>query len=123
MVYFFLQPAVEEELAECANARFWREEDQFYLQKQVFLPEKNSTNTGDWVARLRYREPLIIKLPESVLGIKKWECEVVSNSNVATFIKEFVVKLPEGEQLNFEPGGYIQIDVPKVPDDFQGFHY
>jgi Na+-transporting NADH:ubiquinone oxidoreductase subunit NqrF len=47
------------------------------------------------------------------MGIRKWECEVVSNNNVATFIKEFVVRLPEGEILNFKSGGYIQIDVPK----------
>ena len=53
-----------------------------------------------------------IAVPASVLSIKKWECEVVSNHNVATFIKEFVVKLPEGEDLNFRSGGYIQIDVP-----------
>ncbi|MDP3462489.1 MAG: NADH:ubiquinone reductase (Na(+)-transporting) subunit F, partial [Bacteroidales bacterium] len=50
--------------------------------------------------------------------IKKWECEVVSNHNVATFIKEFVVKLPEGEHLDFLSGGYIQIDVPKIEVDF-----
>jgi Na+-transporting NADH:ubiquinone oxidoreductase subunit F len=71
--------------------------------------------------QVKIREPLTIKLPESVLGIKKWECEVVSNRNVATFIKEFVVKLPEGEQLNFEPGGYIQIDVPKYQTTFRDF--
>ena len=52
------------------------------------------------------------------MGIKKWECEVVSNRNVATFIKEFVVKLPAGEKLNFRSGGYIQIDVPKIDVDF-----
>jgi Na+-transporting NADH:ubiquinone oxidoreductase subunit F len=56
-----------------------------------------------------------------VMGIRKWECEVVSNHNVATFIKEFVVKLPEGEELNFEPGGYIQIDVPKYESSFSDF--
>ena len=71
--------------------------------------------------QVKIREPLTIKLPESVLGIKKWECEVVSNRNVATFIKEFVVKLPDGEELNFEPGGYIQVDVPKYHTDFKDF--
>jgi Na+-transporting NADH:ubiquinone oxidoreductase subunit F len=59
-----------------------------------------------------------IHVPEEVLGIKKWECEVVSNRNLATFIKEFKVKLPEGEQLHFRSGGYIQIDVPKCEVDF-----
>ncbi|MFW5978789.1 MAG: NADH:ubiquinone reductase (Na(+)-transporting) subunit F, partial [Bacteroidia bacterium] len=53
-----------------------------------------------------------------VMEIKKWECEVISNRNVATFIKEFVVQLPEGETLDFKPGGYIQLDVPKIEVDF-----
>jgi Na+-transporting NADH:ubiquinone oxidoreductase subunit F len=47
-----------------------------------------------------------------VFGIRKWECTVASNENVATFIKEFVVNLPKGEIIHFESGGYIQIDVP-----------
>jgi Na+-transporting NADH:ubiquinone oxidoreductase subunit F len=63
--------------------------------------------------QVKVREDLEIKVPESVLGVKKWECEVVSNKNVATFIKEFVVRLPQGEHLNFVSGGYIQIDIPK----------
>jgi Na+-transporting NADH:ubiquinone oxidoreductase subunit F len=54
-----------------------------------------------------------------VFGIKKWECEVVSNRNVATFIKEFVVKLPAGERLDFKSGGYIQIDVPATEVDYK----
>jgi len=63
--------------------------------------------------QVKVRQDLKIRVPEEVLGIKKWDCEVVSNRNVATFIKEFVVKLPEDEKLNFKSGGYIQIDVPK----------
>ncbi len=67
--------------------------------------------------QVKVKEDMDIGVPEEVFGIKKWECEVVSNRNVATFIKEFVVKLPEGENLEFNSGGYIQIDVPacKVP--------
>ena len=60
-----------------------------------------------------------IEIPEEVFGVKKWECEVVSNYNVASFIKEFVVRLPEGETLDFEAGGYIQIDVPETEVDFK----
>jgi Na+-transporting NADH:ubiquinone oxidoreductase subunit F len=71
--------------------------------------------------QVKIRENLTIKVPESVLGIKKWECEVVSNRNVATFIKEFVVKLPDGEALDFLPGGYVQIDVPKYETSFRDF--
>ena len=63
--------------------------------------------------QVKVKDNLKIHVSEAVLGVKKWECEVVSNHNVATFIKEFVVKLPAGENLNFRSGGYIQIDVPK----------
>ncbi|NDV58538.1 NADH:ubiquinone reductase (Na(+)-transporting) subunit F [Bacteroides sp. 519] len=63
--------------------------------------------------QVKVKQDMDIKIPESVLGVKKWECEVVSNRNVATFIKEFVVRLPKGEHLNFTSGGYIQIDIPK----------
>lgn len=69
--------------------------------------------------QVKVREDMKIKVPEHVLGVKKWECEVVSNRNVATYIKEFVVKLPAGETLNFKSGGYIQIDVPAINVDFK----
>jgi Na+-transporting NADH:ubiquinone oxidoreductase subunit F len=65
------------------------------------------------------RNDLKIRVSHEVFGIKKWECEVVSNNNVATFIKEFVVKLPDGEHLDFRSGGYIQIDVPKCEVDYK----
>ena len=68
--------------------------------------------------QVKVKNDLEIKIPQSILGIKKWECEVVSNNNVASFIKEFVVRLPEGETLNFQPGSYIQIDVPKYDIKF-----
>lgn len=60
-----------------------------------------------------------IQIPAEIFGIKKWECTVVSNGNVATFIKEFVVKLPEGETMDFRSGGYVQIDVPAITVDFK----
>ncbi len=78
-----------------------------------FFTRKEQNEYWRLGCQVKVRNDLTIKLPEAILGIKKWECEVVSNRNVATFIKEFVVKLPEGESLDFEPGGYIQIDVPK----------
>ena len=62
--------------------------------------------------QVKVKNDMSIAIPPEVFGVRKWECEVVSNKNVATFIKEFVVKLPEGENLNFRAGGYIQIDVP-----------
>jgi len=66
----------------------------------------------------KIRTDMTIHIPEEIMGVKKWECEVVSNRNVATFIKEFKVKLPEGEHLEFKSGGYVQIDVPQVEVDF-----
>ena len=63
--------------------------------------------------QVKVREDLKIQINPQIFGIKKYECTVLSNRNVATFIKEFVVKLPEGEHLDFLSGGYIQIDVPK----------
>ena len=71
--------------------------------------------------QVKVKNDMSIKIDESILGVKKWECEVVSNNNVATFIKEFVVKLPEGEHLNFVSGGYIQIDVPQYDIKFSDF--
>ncbi len=68
--------------------------------------------------QVKVKNNLKIRIPEEIFGIKKWETEVVSNYNVATFIKEFVVKLPAGESLHFESGGYIQIDVPAIEVDF-----
>ena len=69
--------------------------------------------------QVKVKNDMRIEIPEEIFGIKKWECEVVSNYNVASFIKEFVVKLPEGEHLEFEAGGYIQVDVPPVVCDFK----
>lgn len=69
--------------------------------------------------QVRVKQDLDIEIDASALSVQKWECEVVSNHNVATFIKEFVVKLPEGEHLNFKPGGYIQIDVPEITIDYK----
>lgn len=69
--------------------------------------------------QVKVKQDMKIRVPEEIFGIKKWECEVVSNYNVATFIKEFVVKLPEDEFLNFQSGGYIQIDVPPVEVEYK----
>jgi len=71
--------------------------------------------------QVKVKQDMRIEIPEEIFGIKKWECEVVSNYNVSTFIKEFVVKLPEGEVLDFQSGGYIQIDVPPIEVDFKNF--
>lgn len=77
-----------------------------------FFTRKQQADHWRLGCQVKVRDNLKIALPEAILGIKKMECEVVSNRNVSTFIKEFVVKLPEGENLNFKNGGYIQIDIP-----------
>ncbi|MCB0539449.1 MAG: NADH:ubiquinone reductase (Na(+)-transporting) subunit F, partial [Bacteroidetes bacterium] len=69
--------------------------------------------------QVKVKNDMTVEVPEEVFGVKKWECTVNSNYNVATFIKEFDVQLPEGEILEFEAGGYIQIDVPKITVDFK----
>jgi Na+-transporting NADH:ubiquinone oxidoreductase subunit F len=84
-----------------------------------YFTRKEQQNNWRLGCQVKIRSDMVIKVPEEVMGIKKWECEVVSNRNVATFIKEFVVKLPEGETLDFRSGGYIQIDVPKYECDFK----
>ena len=71
--------------------------------------------------QVKVKNDMKIHIDEEIFGIQKWETEVVSNYNVATFIKEFYVKLPEGETCDFEAGGYIQIDVPKTTVDYKDF--
>ena len=78
-----------------------------------FISRKMAKDHWRLGCQVKVKENLKIHVPEAVLGVKKWECEVISNRNISTFIKEFVVKLPEGENLNFRSGGYIQIDIPK----------
>lgn len=63
--------------------------------------------------QVKVKEDLDIRIPEEVFGVQEWECEVISNKNVASFIKEFVVKLPEGEHMDFKAGSYAQIKIPK----------
>lgn len=68
--------------------------------------------------QVKVKEDMKIIVPESVLDVKEWECEVISNKNVATFIKEFIVALPPGEHMNFIPGSYAQIKIPPYTMDY-----
>jgi len=87
--------------------------------EQGYFTRKEQQNHWRLGCQVKVRGDLKIGIPKEIFGIKKWECEVVSNRNVATFIKEFIVRLPEGEILDFQSGGYIQIDVPKCEVDFK----
>lgn len=86
-----------------------------------FFSYKQQHDNWRLACQVKVKENIEMHIPEEVLGIKKWECEVVSNRNISTFLKEFVVKLPEGENLKFKSGGYIQIDVPAIDVDFKTF--
>ncbi len=68
--------------------------------------------------QVKVKEDITMKVDEAVLGVKEWECEVISNKNVATFIKEFKVQLPPGEHMHFEPGSYAQIIIPEYDIDY-----
>lgn len=71
--------------------------------------------------QVKVKENLKIKVPESVLGVKEYECTVISNKNVATFIKEFKVQLPEGAHMDFIPGSYAQIKIPTFTVNYNDF--
>ena len=68
--------------------------------------------------QVKVKENMNITVDDSVLEIKEWECEVLSNNNVASFIKEFIVALPPGEHMNFVPGSYAQIRIPTYEMDY-----
>ncbi|MCH5219094.1 MAG: NADH:ubiquinone reductase (Na(+)-transporting) subunit F [Muribaculaceae bacterium] len=68
--------------------------------------------------QVKVKEDLEITLPPSIMNIKEWDCEVISNRNVATFMKEFIVALPPGEHMDFVPGSYAQIRIPAYDIDY-----
>ncbi|MEM6741137.1 MAG: NADH:ubiquinone reductase (Na(+)-transporting) subunit F [Pseudomonadota bacterium] len=83
---------------------------------------KREAACGDRLScQVAVKQNMQIEVPEEVFGVKKWECEVVSNDNVATFIKALVLKLPEGESVDFRAGGYIQIEAPAHHLNYEEF--
>ena len=89
--------------------------------EKTHISRKDAQDNWRLACQVKVRNDLDIKVKDEVLSIKKWECTVKSNDNVATFIKELIVELPEGENLDFQSGGYIQIDIPKYEVDFNNF--
>ena len=83
----------------------------FFSRKQI----QNNWRLG---CQVKVKEDLKIQISESALGVKEWECTVISNKNVASFIKEFKVQLPPGEHMNFVPGSYAQIKIPVYDIDY-----
>ena len=92
---------------------------------EVLPTETNHLNRKDvqekkrLACQVKVKENMEIKVPEAVFGVKKWECTVASNENVSTYIKEFVLNLPEGESLKFRSGDYVQVDVPEITIDYK----
>lgn len=83
---------------------------------------KRQAREGERLAcQVAVKQDMKIEVPEEVFGVKKWECTVRSNDNVATFIKELVLELPPGEHVDFRAGGYIQIEAPPHEVDFKNF--
>lgn len=83
---------------------------------------KREAARGDRLScQVAVKQDMAVEVPEEVFGVKKWECTVRSNDNVATFIKELVLELPEGENVNFRAGGYIQIAAPAYELDYKDF--
>lgn len=81
--------------------------------EQGFFSRREQKEHWRLACQTKVKEDMKVVVPEEVFGVKEWECEVISNRNVSTFIKEFVVKLPEGEVMNFKSGSYAQITIPK----------
>ncbi len=84
----------------------------------VHFTRKEIKDNWRLACQVKVKNDLDIKVPASVLDIKEYECTVVSNNNVATFIKEFIVALPPGEHMNFIPGSYAQIKIPPCTIDY-----
>ena len=83
---------------------------------------KREAACGDRLScQVAVKQDMRIEVPEEVFGVKKWQCKVKSNRNVATFIKELVLELPEGEDVNFRAGGYIQIEAPAHSLSYRDF--
>ena len=83
---------------------------------------KREASCGDRLScQVAVKQDMEIEVPEEVFGVKKWRCKVRSNDNVATFIKELILELPEGEDVNFRAGGYIQIEAPKYSLSYKDY--
>ena len=86
--------------------------------EQGHLSRKEQEEHYRLFCQVKVRNDMEIQIPEEVFGIQKWECTVLSNDNIATYIKELVVQMPEGEKLKFKSGSYIQIDVPPTVSSY-----
>ena len=92
------------------------------LPTEASLITKREATEGDRLScQVTVKQDMRIQIPAEVFGVKMWECTVRSNNNVATFIKELVLDLPEGQTMDFQAGGYIQIECPPHHIKFSDF--
>jgi Na+-transporting NADH:ubiquinone oxidoreductase subunit F len=91
------------------------------VTEETHITKREAAHGERLSCQVPVKQDMEIELPEEVFGVKKWECTVRSNDNVATFIKELVLELPEGEDVKFRAGGYIQIAAPAHVADYKGF--
>ena len=89
--------------------------------EQAHINKREARSGCRLSCQVAVKNDMKIEVPEEVFGVKKWQCTVVSNENVATFIKNLVLRLPEGEEVNFRAGGYIQIDCPPHTVEYKNF--
>ncbi|MDU9005376.1 NADH:ubiquinone reductase (Na(+)-transporting) subunit F [Sedimentitalea todarodis] len=107
----------------CAQCRVQVEEGGgSILPTELSHITKREAREGDRLScQVAVKQDMKIRIPDEVFGVKKWKCKVRSNDNVATFIKNLVLELPEGENVDFRAGGYIQIECPPYQIGFKDF--
>ena len=89
--------------------------------EESHISKREAANGDRLSCQVAVKQNMNIEVPEEVFGVKKWECTVESNENVATFIKNLVLRLPEGEEVDFRAGGYIQIECPPHAIEYKDF--
>ena len=80
--------------------------------EEAHISKRDARDNVRLACQVAVKQDMKIQVPEEVFGVKNWECTVGSNDNVATFIKELVLVLPEGEDVDFQAGGYVQLEIP-----------
>ncbi len=89
--------------------------------EKAHITKKEAADGCRLSCQVGVKQDMEVEVPPEAFDTKKWECEVISNENVATFIKEFKLKLPEGEEVDFKAGGYIQIECPPHVANYKDF--
>ena len=90
--------------------------------EEAYFTNKEKKEGWRLSCQVPVKSDMNIVVPSEVFGAKKWNCEVISNNNVATFIKELILKLPKGEEVAFKAGGYVQMEIPPYSLDYKSFN-